>query len=1057
MALKIRWSHLLEYQVVPSGRKSQPEGGPFEVKTGTLIEKQRVRADVEAISLPLPGPNARRVADPTAGMENVTMPRPFVRGLYKLVPSLVVLLAACSDALPVPPPVVDAGNADSGPLDAALDAARRDAFACPDFDGDGYGAPPCGDDCDDHDSSRYPGATEVCDLDDEDCNDTTYGADFDGDGFESALCCNGPGNCGADCDDSLSTVNPTAAESCNGLDDDCDANIDEAVCVDECTLAPPCGTGTCTDTFTGYTCACDAGYSGPVGGPCLDLDECAGGLGDCGPLADCVNTPGSFSCVCNTGYAGSGHGAGSCTDVDECASPATCARSLGNGCANTIGGYTCSCTAGFVPSDPGVPAACVNVDECSGGGAGGAGRNPCDSGVWASGGVNTCTDTVGGYTCACGVGFMATGSGLTASCADIDECATAVHDCSPFASCSNDVGGFTCACGPGFIGGGHGASGCLWNDPSLSGLTVGAGATLGPALAAGTTWYAVTLPADGTSTTLTPTVAQPAHATITVDGVVVASGASAVVAPYPHFSPRGVILVVTTESGATRTYHVAIVRGSTYVKASNTGGTTAFDPRTGDQFGWSLSLSPDGTRLAVGAPREDSAATGIDGDQTSNAAADSGAVYVFARTGATWAQEAYLKASNAEAGDRFGQAVSLSSDGTRLVVGAPGEASNAVGINGDQADNSAGGSGAAYMFSRTGTTWTQTLYVKASNTEFRDGFGSSVAISKNGLHFVVGAPFEDSSGLGIGGSPGDNTAYNSGAAYVFNVNTLTSVWSQVRYIKASNTGGGVEFGASGTGGDEFGSSVAISTDNADGFRLAIGAHQEDSSATGINGDQTSDAGTYSGAVYVIFKPVAGPWTMEAYVKASNTGLDDQFGSALALSPDGAQLAVGAPREDSAAMGVGGDQASNAQSDSGAVYVFRRSGTTWTQEAYVKDWHGPGGGFGASVSLSIDGTRLAAGAPNDQSSGAGVGASLPTPGGSSGRGAVDVFTWSGTAWVPNAFIKASNPNSMNAFGSVVSISGERMAVGDPTEWSNATGINGDQTNTSLPDAGAVYVY
>ena len=104
----------------------------------------------------------------------------------------------------------------------------------------------------------------------------------------------------------------------------------------------------------------------------------------------------------------------------------------------------------------------------------------------------------------------------------------------------------------------------------------------------------------------------------------------------------------------------------------------------------------DGDTLAVGAIQEDSSATGINGDQADNSASDSGAVYVFTRDASgVWSQQAYVKASNTEARDFFG---SVAVDGDTLAVGANVEDSSATGIDGDQADNSAAGSGAAYVF-----------------------------------------------------------------------------------------------------------------------------------------------------------------------------------------------------------------------------------------------------------------------------------------------------------------------------------------------------------------------
>ena len=122
-------------------------------------------------------------------------------------------------------------------------------------------------------------------------------------------------------------------------------------------------------------------------------------------------------------------------------------------------------------------------------------------------------------------------------------------------------------------------------------------------------------------------------------------------------------------------------------------------------------MSADGNTLAVGALFEDSAATGINGDESDNSALSSGAVYVFARQGNVWQQQAYLKASNAGEGDRFGAALSLSADGNTLAVGAIEEASAAVGINNEQNDDSADYAGAAYVFVRSGSLWQQEAYL----------------------------------------------------------------------------------------------------------------------------------------------------------------------------------------------------------------------------------------------------------------------------------------------------------------------------------------------------------
>ena len=255
-----------------------------------------------------------------------------------------------------------------------------------------------------------------------------------------------------------------------------------------------------------------------------------------------------------------------------------------------------------------------------------------------------------------------------------------------------------------------------------------------------------------------------------------------------------------------------------YVKASNTDAD--------DAFGWSVSLSGDGNTLAVGAWFEGSNATGIDGNQADNSAFQSGAVYVFTRSGVTWTQQAYVKASNTDADDSFGRSVSLSGDGNTLAVGAWREGSNATGIDGNQADNSAGGSGAVYVFIRSGGAWSQQAYVKASNTGAGDGFGWPVSLSGDGNTLAVGAWREDSNATGIDGNQADNSSNDAGAVYVFTRSGVT--WTQQAYVKASNTDAF----------DEFSYLVNLS---GDGNTLAVGSPGEDSNAIGIDGNQADNS------------------------------------------------------------------------------------------------------------------------------------------------------------------------------------------------------------------------
>lgn len=467
-----------------------------------------------------------------------------------------------------------------------------------------------------------------------------------------------------------------------------------------------------------------------------------------------------------------------------------------------------------------------------------------------------------------------------------------------------------------------------------------------------------------------------------------------------------------------------------YVKASNTGSF--------DAFGYAIAMSADGSTVAVSAVHEDSSASGIGGDQSSDAAADSGAVYVFARVGATWAQQAYVKASNPNNDDEFGASVALSSNGNTLVVGARGERSAATGVGGNQSDNSADASGALYVFERTGVAWMQQAYIKASNTGAGDWFGSAVAIAADGNTVVVGAPREDSNGTAL-----DNSAMDSGAAYAFIRTGVT--WTQSAYVKASNVGAG----------DFFGNAVALSSD---GNTLAIAAVNEASHATGIGGDQSDNDFAFSGAVYVYTRS-GSSWIQQAYVKASNTDANDAFGRALALSGDGNTLAVGAPGESSNAVTIGGSQSDNSATVSGAAYVFTRAASTWSQQAYIKPFNTDAFDmFGQVLAISTDGNTLAIGAAEECAAGVGFDADAEDDSAPQ-AGAIYTMGRIGSSWSQRHYVKASNTDQHDHFGEALSLSGSgaAFAVAATQEQSNATGIDGPQSDNSVESAGAVYLF
>ncbi len=465
----------------------------------------------------------------------------------------------------------------------------------------------------------------------------------------------------------------------------------------------------------------------------------------------------------------------------------------------------------------------------------------------------------------------------------------------------------------------------------------------------------------------------------------------------------------------------ALLLQQAYVKASN--------PGEFDNFGHSVAISGD--TMVVGAPYEDSGAIGINGNPNDESRTNSGALYVYIRSGNAWVQQAYIKASNPDVEDQFGWSVAISGD--TIVVGSWNESSSAPGVNGNQSLNDSASAGAAYVFVRSGTNWNQQAYLKASNPGAGDLFGYSVAI--DGDTIVVGSPYEASAATGIDGNQFDNSSPYSGAAYVFTRNG--TVWSQQAYLKASNTGTN----------DTFGAAVAISSNT-----VAVAAIIEASASSGINGNQFDNSASGSGAVYV-FTRSGTSWSQQAYIKASNVGTEDVFGLGLAL--DGNTLAVGAFHEDSGSVGVNGNQLDNTLSDSGAAYVFVRNGTTWSQQAYLKASN-PHSNDLFGISLDVEGDNLVVSAWNEPSNATGVNGSQ-TNSAALGSGAAYLFRRSGTNWTQGAYIKASNTGAGDSFSTDVAISGETVVIGAESEESGAAGVNGNQNDNSISGAGAVYVF
>jgi len=424
-----------------------------------------------------------------------------------------------------------------------------------------------------------------------------------------------------------------------------------------------------------------------------------------------------------------------------------------------------------------------------------------------------------------------------------------------------------------------------------------------------------------------------------------------------------------------------------YIKASNSGQS--------DNFGMNVALNAGGTTMAVAAYFESSAAKGINPPQDDDSIPQAGAVYVFTRTGTTWSQQAYIKASNTGRppvpgdaedwgdGDQFGSSIALNADGNLLAVGAMSEDSRASGINTNafQSDDSAAGSGAVYVFTRTGSTWTQRDYIKSSNSDAGDLFGYTVGFSANGNTLAIAAYDEDGSGRSTNSIP-DGRRGGTGAVYVFD--RVGDAWRQTAYLKGSRS----------SGNDAMGVSLSIS---ADGNTIAAGAADESCLVPGINAPGCEmdtwpphlGAGT-SGAAYV-WGRTGNNWTEQAFFKATNPELEDWFGVRVSLSGDGNTLVVGAQNEDSNAKGFNGNQADNSAQEAGAVYIFTRTGATWTQRLYAKSSNNEQyDEFGSATAISGDGKTILIGARMEASAAKGVNANQ-NDNSILGAGAAYVFT------------------------------------------------------------------
>ncbi len=292
---------------------------------------------------------------------------------------------------------------------------------------------------------------------------------------------------------------------------------------------------------------------------------------------------------------------------------------------------------------------------------------------------------------------------------------------------------------------------------------------------------------------------------------------------------------------------------------------TASDPAADEWFGYSVSVSGD--TAVVGAYGKDD---------------DHGAAYIFVYSGESWSQQAKLTASDRMPTDWFGYAVAISGD--TAVIGAIGD------------DDNGTESGAAYVFGRSGGSWTELAKLTASDPAPNDRFGHAVAVS--GHTAIIGVPKDADSGA------------ESGSAYIFVGDGAN--WTEQAKLTANDAAEG----------DLFGLAVSISGETA-----VVGAYGDD------------DDGVDSGSAYVFVRSGTN-WSQQAKLTASDAIVQQTFGTSVAVSGDTA--VIGAPLDDAGGI------------FSGAAYVFVRSGTSWSEQAKLTaSGASPSAWFGRAVAISGD--------------------------------------------------------------------------------------------------------
>ncbi len=321
---------------------------------------------------------------------------------------------------------------------------------------------------------------------------------------------------------------------------------------------------------------------------------------------------------------------------------------------------------------------------------------------------------------------------------------------------------------------------------------------------------------------------------------------------------------------------------------------TVTPPVVGQQAGVVVALSADGTLAALGVPRD---------AFTPAQATLAGSVRIFSRVAGAWTETATVRAPTPTTGAQFGVALSLSGDGSRLLVGAPFE------------DGTAGVDvGAARVFVRTAATWALESTLPAPDLVAGDFSGLAVALSVDGTRAFVSA-------IGDEVTAGPT---NAGAVRVYVRNA--SGWNLEATLTA--TAAAAE--------DTMGFALAT---NGDGSRLLVAVRSDD-----------TDAGVNAGTVRAFVRNGTA-WAEDATLAASDAQPGDQFGNALALSSDGLVALVGVSNDDFDG-GV----------NFGSVRPFTQVGGVWVEQpALFPPDVASTPGFGSGVALRADGTRAVIGA------------------------------------------------------------------------------------------------